>query len=80
MSDWVGLGLQLGLSDDQLKTIKNDNPGNTKAQRREMFSVWIRTSKASYEELIKALKKEEDLKIAAELEEKIGKKKSNPKK
>ena len=59
--DWEGLGLQLGLSEDQLKVIKADNPQNIRAQRREMFSSWLKTSPdPSYEELIRALRMDED--------------------
>ena len=72
ISDWFGLGLQLGLREDNLKVIRDDFRQNTKAQRREMFSFWLRTSaKPSYKELIKALKQEGDIAVAGELEEKF---------
>eukprot|EP00731_Ephydatia_muelleri_P029984 Em0021g507a len=72
ISDWFGLGLQLGLSEDDLKVIRDDFHQKTKVQRREMFSRWLRTSATpSYEKLIEALKEEGDIAVADELEKKF---------
>eukprot|EP00731_Ephydatia_muelleri_P007193 Em0003g1441a len=73
ISDWFGLGLKLGLSEGDLEVIRDDFHQNTKAQKREMFSRWLRTSATpSYKELIKALKQEGDISVADALEKKFG--------
>ena len=77
ISDWFGLGLQLGLSEGDLKSIRDNFHQKTKAaQIREMFLCWLRTSATpSYKELIKALKQEGDIAVADALEKKFGKNK-----
>ena len=76
ISDWFGLGLKLGLSEGDLEVIRDDFHQNAKAQKREMFSRWLRTSATpSYKELIKALKQEGDISVADALEKKFGKNK-----
>ncbi|KAL5503331.1 hypothetical protein EMCRGX_G010260 [Ephydatia muelleri] len=70
ISDWGGLGLDLGLSKDMIDIIKTENK-EVQFQRREMFSCWLKTSnEPSYEILIRALRMSKDNVIAKELEEK----------
>ena len=54
--NWFDLGLQLNISEDNLNIIKQNNPNDTKACRREMFSAWLEIDPdASYRQLVDAL-------------------------
>ena len=54
--NWFDLGLQLNISEDNLDIIKQNNPNDTKACRREMFSAWLEINPdASYRQLVDAL-------------------------
>jgi len=54
--NWFDLGLQLNIPEDNLNIIKQNNPNDTKACRREMFSAWLESDPdASYRQLVNAL-------------------------
>ena len=54
--NWFDFGLQLNISEDNLNIIKKNNPNDTKACRREMFSAWLEIDPdASYRQLVDAL-------------------------
>ena len=40
-NEWEDLGILLGINDGQLKQIKSDNAGDSKACLREMLRVWL---------------------------------------
>ena len=55
MVEWYNVGLQLGVSEYELKNIEQDYP-RLKDRKREMFSAWLRScSNTNYHNLIKAL-------------------------
>ena len=56
VSRWELFGLQLGISDYKLRTIKNDSPSDDNL--RKLFSLWIdiNDDKAYFEDLVKALR------------------------
>ena len=56
LADWHGVGLELGISDNALKVIQKNNVGDVNAQKREMFSTWLRQDvKATYRKLVDVL-------------------------
>ena len=58
LADWHGVGIELGISESALKVIQKNNVGDVNAQKREMFSTWLRQDvKASYRKLVKVLTK-----------------------
>ena len=74
VSDWYRLGLALRLNSYDLDIIKKDHPGDTKSQTCNMFGLWLRTQPdASYEQLIKALRKVGDETVANSLRKMYGK-------
>ena len=56
VNDWYNLGLQLDIDDDDLQTIKRDNPRDENGCKRDMFRTWLRICpQASYRQLVQAL-------------------------
>ena len=71
---WYDLGLQLGVDDEELKTIQQNYLRDSKACKREMFSAWLRTaSSPSYQQLVEALRTVGENKEANHLCERYGK-------
>ena len=53
---WFELGLWLNIPEDNLSIIEADNPNNTEACKRKMFSSWLKSNpEASYRQLVDAL-------------------------
>ena len=74
VSNWYRLGLSLGLNSYNLDVIKRNHPGDTESQMCKMFDRWLRTQPdASYQQLIKALRKVGDESVANFLSKKYGK-------
>ena len=74
VSNWYRLGLSLGLNSHHLDVIKRDHQGDTESQTCKMFDRWLRTQPdASYEQLIKALRKVGDESVANFLSKEYGK-------
>ena len=40
-NEWEDIGIELDIEEGQLKQIKSDNPGDSKACLREMLRVWL---------------------------------------
>ena len=40
-AEWEDIGIQLSIDDGQLKQLKSDNRGDSKACLREMLRVWL---------------------------------------
>ena len=40
-AEWEDIGIQLSVNDGQLKQLKSDNHGNSRACLREMLRVWL---------------------------------------
>ena len=54
--EWYNIGLQLGVKNAELKVIQQNNPRNSEACKREMFSTWLRNaSSLSYQQVVEAL-------------------------
>ena len=54
---WYALGLQLGIEDNELKTIEKHRGGNKDECRRAMFRAWLgTTSNPCRKELLNALR------------------------
>ena len=74
VSDWYRLGLALTLLSYDLDIIEKDFRGDTRKQTCKMFDLWLKTQPdASYEQLIKALRKVGDETLANSLCNKYGK-------
>ena len=55
MIEWFSVGLQLGVTEYELKIIEQDY-SRLKDRKTKMFSAWLRTCRnANYHDLIKAL-------------------------
>ena len=53
---WYRLGIQLGVTKNELDVIERNHPRDAKRWQLEMFDTWLRSdSSATYERLIKAL-------------------------
>jgi len=73
MKSWYNLGLQLDIEDDDLQTIKNDNPQDQEGCKRDMFRTWLRICpQASYRKLVQALVEVGDVREADRLRKKHG--------
>ena len=71
--DWFALGLKLGLSSYDLRTIQEDYPRSNKACKRVMFDQWLKIDvDSSYKKLIYALEEMVEFKIASDLRNKYG--------
>ena len=55
--EWFSLGLYLKLSHPTLEVINADCHFQSKPARREMLAVWLKTGKATWSCLIRALSK-----------------------
>ena len=56
LAEWCNVGLELGISDNALKVIQRNNVGDANAQKREIFSTWLRQDvKATYRKLVGVL-------------------------
>ena len=74
VSDWYRLGLALNLSSYELDIIEKHYRGDTRKQSLKVFEHWLETQPdASYEQLIKALRKVGDETVASSLCTKYGK-------
>ena len=70
---WYRLGIQLGVTEDNLDVIEQNYPRDAKMCRSKMFSTWLRSdSSAIYEKLIKALVLVGKQSLAGELCRKYG--------
>ena len=68
--DWQGVGLQLGIEDYELRTIKLNYQRHAD-QKREMFRVWLRSCpNANYHDLIKALEAVGERNVAEQIRQK----------
>ena len=53
---WYRLGIQLGVTEDDLNAIEQNYPRDAKLCRLKMFGTWLRSdTSANYAKLIKAL-------------------------
>ena len=53
---WYGLGVQLGIPDNELDVIEQDYPRDTRMCQSKMFGAWLRNEGApTYEKMVKAL-------------------------
>jgi len=70
---WYRLGIQLGVTEDDLDVIEQNYPRDAKMHRSKMFGIWLRSdTSATYEKLIKALVVVEKTSLAKELCRKYG--------
>ena len=70
---WYRLGIQLGITEDDLDVIEQNYPRDAKMQRSKMFGTWLRSDiSATYEKLIKALVVVGKLSLAEKLCRKYG--------
>ena len=70
---WFLLGIQLGVTEDDLDAIEQNYPKDAKMCRTKMFSAWLRSdSSATYEKLIKALLEVDKTSLAEKLCRKYG--------
>ena len=72
ISDWYGLGLELGLDYHELDVIKKNNPLDFNVQLREMFKMWLDHSEhPSWNEVVQSLEKSKESSLALELSWKL---------
>ena len=70
---WYRLGIQLGVTEDNLDVIEQNYPRDVKMCRSKMFSTWLRSdSSAAYKKLIKALLEVDKTSLAETLCRKYG--------
>ena len=70
---WYRLGIQLGVTKNELDVIEQNHPRDAKRWQLEMFDTWLRSdSSATYEKLIKALALVGKRSLAGELCRKYG--------
>ena len=73
VKSWYNLGLQLDIEDEDLETIKHDNPQDQEGCKRDMFRAWLRICpQASYRQLLQALEELGDVREAERLCKKFG--------
>lgn len=65
VTNWYFLGLQLGVSIDELDVIERKHPRDNHMCKIKMFGAWLRSdTSASYKKLVKALAAVEKRSIA----------------
>ena len=71
-NDWEYIGIQLDIDDGQLKQIKLDNPGDSKACLREMLRIWLKrvNPPPSWSEMVEALEIQGSEDIASQVKTK----------
>ena len=72
LGDWKKLGLFLNVRTAHIERIARENPHSEDDAKMALFSEWLRTSiKASWRDVIEALKKMKELALADEIEQKL---------
>ena len=70
VTNWFNLGLNLGLKMYELKKIEDDHRGNDR-QLKETLHLWLQhTPKASWEDVVNALQKIGEKRVAEEIRQK----------
>ena len=71
---WYNLGLELYVEDDELNTIRRNNPQDQDNCKREMFRKWLSNCpQASYRQLVRALVSVGDVREAERVSKDHGK-------
>ena len=66
--NWFEVGVALNLEEYELKVIEMDHKGDQKRQKMEMLQLWLdQGEKATYEALVEALLKTDNVGAALEL-------------
>ena len=72
LGDWKKLGLFLNIRQAHIERIARENHHSEDDAKMALFSEWLRTSlKASWRDVIEALKKMNELTLADEIEQKL---------
>ena len=71
-TEWENIGIQLDVEDGQLKQIKSNNPGDSKACLRDMLRTWLTRvcPPPSWSQLVEALEIESYEDIASRIKTK----------
>ena len=70
--NWYSLGLELGLTQDALDAIEEDNGRNSNTCKRKMFSKWLLSNEdANYTSLVDALIAIDNKDVAEEVSQKF---------
>ena len=71
-NEWEYIGIQLEIEDGQLKKIKSDNPGDSKACLCEMLRIWLKrvNPPPSWSEMAEALEFQGNEDIASQIKTK----------
>ena len=73
VKSWYNLGLRLDIEDEDLQTIKHDNPQDQEGCKRDLVRAWLRSCpQASYRQLLQALVELGDVREADRLCKKYG--------
>ena len=56
IADWNILSLLLGVEDADVKCIRQDNPGASRVQQKEIIMAWLNKGSASWAMLVGALR------------------------
>ena len=72
LGNWKRFGIFLDVSQAHIDKIAKENPHSEDDAKMALFSEWLRTSiKASWRDVIEALKKMNELALADEIEQKL---------
>ena len=72
LGNWKRFGIFLDVSQAHIDKIARENPHSEDDAKMALFSEWLRTSiKASWRDVIEALKKMNELALADEIEQKL---------
>ena len=71
-ADWEDMGIQLDINDGELKQLKSDNRGDSKACLREMLRIWLKKvdPHPSWSAIAEAIEDIGDKQLAQELRSK----------
>ena len=68
---WHTLGIQLGMTEDEIKEIEQDHPGDTARRRTAMLDKWLKKQTSpSWESIIEALENMSEKRLANKLRNK----------
>ena len=68
---WHTLGIQLGMTEDEIKEIEQDHPGDTARRRTAMLDKWLKKQTSpSWESIIEALENMSEKRLANKLRSK----------
>ena len=70
VAKWQTLGIHLGMTEDEIREIEQDHPGDTARRRTAMLDKWLRKENPSWMSIIEALESMSEVNLAKKIRKK----------